>query len=730
MSNDVINEIKNSQNINADCSFRIAKQCLNLRNSKETQVEAQNIIIYILENWQKVNENSKQIWIDIIESMGFYPYLEKYKEILKLNNTASIIRKGYFKSHNLPELFLHEEQKEILNKIQIGKNMIVSAPTSFGKSLLIEEVVASNVYKNIVVIQPTLALLDETRKKLSKYKEKYKIIVKTSQLAATDKGNIFLLTAERVLEYHQLPQIEFLVLDEFYKLSAKRDDERSDILNNAFHLLLTKHNCKFILLGPNIEGISKGFAKRYNAEFYRTQYSLVVNEEVDCFSTFIGQFGQRGMKKQFKEEKLFELLIKLQKDQTIVFCSSPSRVRYLSKQYTEYLIRKGSLEIKHVPMVEWIRNNVNKNWSLIKCLNYRIGIHDGGLPKHITSSIIKYFNEKILNCLFCTTTIIEGVNTNAKNIIYFDETKGRKTPIDYFDYSNIKGRAGRMMVHLVGKIYNFNQPPAKEQIIIDIPFFEQNPITNEVLIHLDNDEIKYPDSDQSKYIASIPDEIKKILRNNGVSVKGQESIIKLLMEDFKYTLINWTGYPNYEQLKYILVLSWDYLIKVGETTAPMTKKSLIYQIFNYANDKSISKLIQDKYKYYRTQPKNNKKENSELLDEAIKVVFQTLRHWFQYKVPKWLSVINSLQEYVCKEKGLIPGNYLFYASMLENDFLPENLTILSEYNIPTSAIRKIQKKIPGNVREEQLAEFIIKEKILDKCNLIDYEKQILKENLN
>jgi replicative superfamily II helicase len=40
-----------------------------------------------------------------------------------------------------------------------------SAPTSFGKSLLIEEIVASKKYKNIIIIQPTLALLDETRKK-------------------------------------------------------------------------------------------------------------------------------------------------------------------------------------------------------------------------------------------------------------------------------------------------------------------------------------------------------------------------------------------------------------------------------------------------------------------------------------------------------------------------------------------------------------------------------------
>lgn len=76
--------------------------------------------------------------------------------------------------------------------------------------------------------------------------------------------------------------------------------------------------------------------------------------------------------------------------------------------------------------------------------------------------------------LFCTSTIIEGVNTSAKNIIYFDAKKGSNI-VDYFDYSNINGRAGRMMVHYIGKIYNFNPPPEKSNIIIDIHFFSKTP---------------------------------------------------------------------------------------------------------------------------------------------------------------------------------------------------------------------------------------------------------------
>ena len=81
------------------------------------------------------------------------------------------IRTQYFKSEYLDNVYFHEQQKEIEIALHRKINVAVSAPTSFGKSLLIEEIVARKEYKNILVVQPTLALIDETRRKLKKYTE-------------------------------------------------------------------------------------------------------------------------------------------------------------------------------------------------------------------------------------------------------------------------------------------------------------------------------------------------------------------------------------------------------------------------------------------------------------------------------------------------------------------------------------------------------------------------------
>jgi replicative superfamily II helicase len=66
-----------------------------------------------------------------VESAGFYPYLEKEKGKLLFNNLSGEIRKEVHLSRKLGYKYLHEEQKYLKDTLLSGKNLIVSAPTSF-----------------------------------------------------------------------------------------------------------------------------------------------------------------------------------------------------------------------------------------------------------------------------------------------------------------------------------------------------------------------------------------------------------------------------------------------------------------------------------------------------------------------------------------------------------------------------------------------------------------------
>lgn len=709
--------------------FNSAKACAKLlRSDNEREVElGRNITIMALENYNNLTEELLPIWNDLIEASGFYPYLNK--ENIRIESSQSEIRINYHQSKYREDVFYHDDQKKILNLLLNKKNVVVSAPTSFGKSLLIEEIVASLMYSNIVIIQPTLALLDETRKKLNKYADRYKIIVRTSQEPSME-NNIFLFTAERVIEYSTFPTIDFLVIDEFYKLSSKRDDERSDSLNNAFSKLHYSYRPQFYLLGPNVDKISDRFIKMHNAVFFKTNFSLVLNESIDLYTANAHNFGTRGLKREYKENTLYSLLHELNHEQTIVFCSSPSKAKKLAKGFCNYISKIGNApESEELPLNEWIRINIHPQWSMIDIINKGIGIHDGSLPKHITSSMIEYFNMGKLRYLFCTTTIIEGVNTTSKNIIYYDNTKGLRQPIDYFDYCNIKGRAGRMMIHYTGRIFNFNPVPQRENIEIDIPFVDQNPVSDEVLINLPREDVS--DHLKSKYdmFETIENGLKLIIKRNGVSIDGQLKIYNDLNSNFEniYGLINWTGYPTYKQLGYVLDLAWNNLLKKGETTSPMTCSKLTKMTFDYGTNKSIQLLVRSTYDYKRDQFKD--KTDIEVLDMSIAEIYQIVKHWFSYKVPKWLSVIDSIQIYICNRRNLKAGEYTFYSNEIENDFIPHNLSLLTEYGIPNSAIRKLSDKIPVDTKDDDVIRYILRNELHKMDTLIKYEREKLIETL-
>ena len=130
---------------------------------------------------------------------------------------------------------LHPEQINILSKIEKNDALIISAPTSFGKTFCIFEYIARFRPDNIVLIVPTLALVEEYYKKIiKKYRDsftKYKIYTNINEEKTYDfaRKNIFILTHDRVVQESviaKLEKIDFLVIDEVYKLETDKTDDR------------------------------------------------------------------------------------------------------------------------------------------------------------------------------------------------------------------------------------------------------------------------------------------------------------------------------------------------------------------------------------------------------------------------------------------------------------------------------------------------------------------------
>ena len=124
---------------------------------------------------------------------------------------------------------LDQSQKEVIDTFQniSPRRLLVSAPTSYGKTFLMREIVFLNKerYKNILLVFPTVALLLENARMMSDFVFNNKLtyhVVKTVD-AVCDDGTpqIFVFTPERALQLiASFPdiKIDFFFFDEVYKI--------------------------------------------------------------------------------------------------------------------------------------------------------------------------------------------------------------------------------------------------------------------------------------------------------------------------------------------------------------------------------------------------------------------------------------------------------------------------------------------------------------------------------
>lgn len=410
--------------------------------------------------------------------VGLYPYVASLKE---LSLRSAIMHASHRADGVMDDFVLHSSQARVLRKLMSGESIILSAPTSFGKSLLIDILISAKDFKNIVLIVPTLALVEETRRRMSRFIDRYSIITSSNQKFSAQ--NIFVLTQERFLAMEsEILEIDFFAIDEFYKLSISNEGDRATQLNQAF-LKLVNTGAQFYLLGPSIRAIPNVVRVKLACSFLIEDFQTVAIE-LHSIS-----------KKPNKQEALANLL-DLVDGQTMIYCQSPASTRRVLKEYLELRTIEPSIDQELIEAAKWTADNYHDQWLVPIALQHGIGIHHGRLPRSLGRFMIRAFEEGKLKILLCTSTLIEGVNTAAKNVIVYDNKLNRKS-LDFFTFNNIRGRSGRMFRHFVGHVYVFDAPPEEELPYVDIPVINPTETTpSSLLIQLPENDI--PESLKSK----------------------------------------------------------------------------------------------------------------------------------------------------------------------------------------------------------------------------------------
>jgi hypothetical protein len=689
-----------------ETSFALLREIARFVNQRSTHNEGRDLVIRALAVGDAFSGPEQEILTSLVRSVGLFPYMTSELGAADLDDYLAY---ELHRADNMDSgIVFHSLQAKIYYQLMSGANVALSASTSVGKSLVIDALVASGKYRKIVVIVPTIALIDETRRRLlGRFSDRWAVVTHPSQNAATDKLNVYVLTQERVLQRDDLADTQLFVVDEFYKvnLAGEANSDRAIDLNLAFHKL-ARTGAQFYLLGPNIQAI-KGL-ESYEYHFIPSEFSTVAVDVVNY------NLPTRGDDRNLK---LIELL-KTIDGPTIVYCQSPGSA---TKVATLLADSGFPLSEAAAPAVEWMAERYHPEWSVCKALAHGIGVHHGGVPRALQQHFIRLFNERKINHLICTSTIIEGVNTVAKNVIIYDRRKS-KDVLDHFTYKNIEGRAGRMREYFIGRVFVLESAPGDETFSVEFPIGTQGPDTPlSLLLELDEKDLTPLSRERVRSVFEQSTLSPETLRaNRHTPVEVQERIARQILDDLvQYEdALTWVGIPSGPELQNVCDLIFDHL------EGNLLRDYQVFSAGSLAWHLNALRTEQDLTAYIAALIKGQLEGGTP--SDAVERGLKFIRNVVCQRFPRDLMVIDAIQSEIFTKQGIKPGSYALFAEQAENLFMPSAVFALDEYGVP---IQTAQRLAPQLLPSTSLNEVLERLSRLDlmRLDLAPFEVDLIEE---
>lgn len=462
-------------------TLRFADILSNSKNPKARNKAYQ--LITLLNEDYKVNPYYQTFSHSVLAKLGNFPGIEFLKNE---NNSSELpfdrelekkVKEFIQAVPDTEDLIFTDSQFELYKKISGSKHFSFSGPTSMGKSFIIKsfirKVVGNKPPENIVIMVPTRALINQfsidLNKELKDVLEHYNYTVITnsnvSELPSTEQHYIFVLTPERLLSYlsqKKNPNIAYLFIDEAHKLAAEKDSRAVTAYSAISKALRRNPNLNLYFSSPNVSNpeVFLKLFKKDEKQFFRTIETPVSQNLffVDLVEKKVTHYLDNGNyefepKIVTKAETIFDLLSAIgDQESNIVYCSSRfDAVDKAAKLFEQNQNKQVAVSKNVKKVIRQIRAYIHKDYYLGEFLGGGIGYHFGNLPQIIRNKVEALFKEREINYVFCTSTLLEGVNLPAKNVFILNNKNGRNTfqPIDFW---NLAGRAGRLKHELSGNI--------------------------------------------------------------------------------------------------------------------------------------------------------------------------------------------------------------------------------------------------------------------------------------
>lgn len=443
---------------------------LSRSHESEGRNKAYKIISLLFDSY-KDNAQYQYFANAILTKLGNFASLDiavkNHKEVETVESVLEKEIKKVYQKVPYSDYVFTDPQYKLFEAMKDSNHFSFSGPTSFGKSFIMDAFIQYIINEkhggeNIVILVPTRALINQVTSRLKKSidRDRYRVLAHPI-VPAIYKGRglkyVFVFTPERLIAYlgeKGNPVINYMFVDEAQKIIAEKDS-RSPLYYHAI-LLAERKSIKLYFASPNIPNVDiflQLFEKSLDEKMIIKESPVAQNrfyidyvEQEGRMFTETGEdivFKDLGKKEDFFETKMLKKLGCNCKN--IIYCNTVTDTINFARKFSEQLPCKQDERISS--LIELIKTYIHKEYFLIDCLQRGVAFHFGRLPQRIREYIEKLFEAKVIDYIFCTSTLLEGVNLPAKNIFIFSNAIGN-TKFSDIDFWNLAGRAGRLSKEL------------------------------------------------------------------------------------------------------------------------------------------------------------------------------------------------------------------------------------------------------------------------------------------
>ncbi|HEY3317193.1 MAG TPA: DEAD/DEAH box helicase [Coriobacteriia bacterium] len=408
---------------------------------------------------------------------------------------------------------LTDFQASVWVRLSTGDSFALSAPTSAGKSHVLQEYVVSRLATGeafrCAYLVPTRALVSQVSgtfrqlvRPLANAADIEIHTIPTPRAHGARRGIIWVLTQERMhylLDKDSSPRCDLLIIDESQQMAS---GGRGILLQAVVdRVVFANPQAQLLLLAPATED-SSPLVRLFPVAAgpaMRTDESPVA-QNIVRLDTVSGRGRTHDLSVQLRDgERWLDIGVKTADESlrdtskwrsyakivaaadahgaSLVYVGKPSACETVAKELAELSTwtPQGRAVTELAEISSFLKTHVHEEYPLATMIEKGVAYHYGNMPAVVRSLVEEAFSSGWVRYLVCTSTLLMGVNLPATHLFMMTPTVGASTPLSSGQFWNLAGRAGRLAKDFQGNVFLVN--PDGWQLVPDV---DQRPVAKVV----------------------------------------------------------------------------------------------------------------------------------------------------------------------------------------------------------------------------------------------------------